>query len=320
MVLIFGMTACSGPMSIMDPAGPGASRVARLWWLIFWISIIVMLVVLVLLVYSLRTRRKTGANSEGNPEDVPAWGIRFVAISGFVIPVIVLIVVLGISLFDLAALGKDQNSQLRIEVTGHMWWWEARYPNGVVTANEIHIPVGEPVEFSLETADVIHSFWIPSLFPKKDMIPGRANTLTMEASKPGRYQGICSEFCGLQHANMGMYVVADVNFTEWLANQELPALKPSSNTTKSGLEVFLGSTCIGCHTIRGTAADSTIGPDLTHVADRETLFAARVDNTRANLKAIIIDPQGIKPGAAMPPTTLTDADLESLLDYLESLR
>jgi cytochrome c oxidase subunit 2 len=314
------VVACSGPGSLLDPRGPGARRVEGLWWLMFWISVAVLLVVLALLGYSLRKRGHDKADTEtATPGPTPAWGRPFVIISGFAAPAIILIGVLAVSLGDLAALNDLGPSRIRIEVIGHMWWWEARYPDGAVTANEIHIPVGEPVEFQLTSADVIHSFWIPTLHPKRDMIPGRSNVLTMQADEPGRYWGQCAEFCGLQHAGMVVYVIADPDFDLWLENQRRPAIEPSDNAER-GREIFMQSTCVGCHAIRGTAADATIGPDLTHLADREKLFAGDLDNTRENLERLITDPQSVKPGVAMPPTSLQESDLEALLDYLESLR
>jgi cytochrome c oxidase subunit 2 len=314
------IAACSGPGSLLDPRGPGARRVEGLWWLMFWISVAVLLVVLALLGYSLR-RRISGPADTGmdTSEETPVWGRPFVIISGFVAPAIILIGVLAVSLGDLAALNDLGPSRVRIEVTGHMWWWEARYPDGAVTANEIHIPVGEPVEFQLTSADVIHSFWIPVLHPKRDMIPGRSNLLTLQADEPGRYWGQCAEFCGLQHAGMVVYIIADPDFDQWLENQQRPAIEPLDNAER-GRDVFMQSTCVGCHTIRGTTADATIGPDLTHLADREKLFAGDLNNTRESLERLITDPQSVKPGVAMPPTSLEESDLEALLDYLESLR
>lgn len=316
-VLAVVATACQGPTSILDPSGSGARIVVGLWWLLLWVSIGVVGVVVVMLVYSLR--RRQAEESPDLPQDVPAWGDRFVVWSGFVIPTVILVWVFGVSLGDLneiADIGGD--ARLSVEVEGRMWWWEARYPNGAVTANEIHIPVGEPVELVLTTGDVIHSFWVPSLHPKKDMIPGRENTLTLVADEPGRYRGVCAEFCGLQHANMALFVVADPDFDSWVEDQAAEAPAPSGSAVQ-GRDVFLESTCIACHTIRGTPAQATRGPDLTHLASRETLFADRVDNMRANLSRIITDPQSVKPGVAMPPTALDGNDLDDLLDYLESL-
>jgi cytochrome c oxidase subunit 2 len=291
-------------------AGPGARTVLSLWWLMFWIAAAVVVIVIALLVYSLRRRAEND-----KPGSVPRWGGDFVVTVGFAIPAVILLVVYLVSLGSLRSLADTGETQLTVDVVGHMWWWEADYPDGATTANEIHIPVGEPVELVLTTADVIHSFWIPALHPKKDMIPGQENTLTIEADEPGRYRGSCAEFCGLQHANMGVFVVADPEFDSWLAGQADSAV----DTETEGRDVFLGSTCVGCHTIRGTTADARVGPDLTHVASRDTLFAGRVNNTREGLMAIITDPQSVKPGVAMPPTDLSASELDSLVDYLESL-
>lgn len=297
---------------MLDTSGPGARRVEGLWWLLFWISVVVVVAVVVLMGVSLRRRPPQSPSEEPTP--VPSWGNRFVVWSGFVIPSAILMVVLAISLVDLAALGRTDPPVTEIEVVGHMWWWEARYEGGAVTANEIHIPVGVPVQLSLSSADVIHSLWIPALHPKRDMIPGRVTTITLQADDPGRHRGMCAEFCGLQHANMGLYVVADSDFDQWLADQQQPAAAGGR-----GEEVFLSSTCAGCHSVRGTAAEADVGPDLTHLAARQTIFAARLDNTRENLARVITDPQSVKPGAAMPPTSLDATDLAALLDYLEGL-
>jgi cytochrome c oxidase subunit 2 len=312
------VSSCSGPGSLLDPRGPGARKVESLWWLLFWISAVVLLVVLGLLGYSLRKRARKGSD-DTLPGPVPRWGRPFVIVSGFAVPAVILIVVLAVSLGVLAAVDDYSPTRAQVEVTGHMWWWEARYPNGAVTANEIHIPVGEPVEFQLTSADVIHSFWIPRLQPKRDMIPGRTNLLTMQADEPGRYWGQCAEFCGMQHAGMVVYVVADPEYEQWLKHEADPAAEPTGRAER-GREVFLESTCIGCHTIRGTAAEATVGPDLTHVAGRKKLFAGVLDNTRDNLAQLITDPQTIKPGVVMPPTSLQQSDLDALLDYLQSLR
>jgi cytochrome c oxidase subunit 2 len=318
-LVALSVSSCSGPGSLLDPRGPGARKVEGLWWLLFWVSAVVLLTVLGLLGYSLRRRARKDSDETNPPGSVPKWGRPFVIVSGFAVPAVILIVVLAVSLGVLAAVGDFGPTRTQVEVTGHMWWWEARYPNGAVTANEIHIPVGEPVEFELTSADVIHSFWIPRLQPKRDMIPGRTNLLTMQADEPGRYWGQCAEFCGMQHAGMVVYVVADPEYEQWLTHEAGPAAEPTGPAER-GREVFLESTCIGCHTIRGTSAEAGIGPDLTHVASRKKLFAGVLDNTRENLAQLITDPQSVKPGVVMPPTSLQQSDLDALLDYLESLR
>jgi cytochrome c oxidase subunit II len=246
-----------------------------------------------------------------------SWGEPFVAIAGVFIPVLILGGVYLFSLRQMDALaGDSEGSETAIEVVGRDWWWEVRYPNGAVTANEIHIPVGEPVEVELTTADVIHSFWVPRLQVKTDQIPGEVNRTWLEADRPGVYRGQCAEFCGLQHANMVFYVIAEprADYEEWLANEAAPA----ESTGAEGEQIFLESSCAGCHAVRGTDAEANLGPDLTHVAARTTL-AGVMDNTRENLLEFVRNPQDIKPGVTMPPTELSEDELEAVVDYLGGL-
>jgi cytochrome c oxidase subunit 2 len=238
-----------------------------------------------------------------------------------ILPALILISVFVVSLADMRSLSRSgEEASLEIEVTGHDWWWEARYPNGAVTANEIHIPVGEPVRLRLETADVIHSFWVPRLQGKTDLISGRVRHMWLQADEPGRYRGQCAEFCGLQHSNMDFFVVADppARFRSWLANAAAPATPPTG-LAADGEETFLSSTCVACHAVRGTPATAEVGPDLTHVAERSTLLAGTIRNTADGLERVIVEPQTLKPGVAMPPTELTAERLRALVAYLEQL-
>ncbi|HLU83462.1 MAG TPA: c-type cytochrome, partial [Trueperaceae bacterium] len=212
---------------------------------------------------------------------------------------------------------------LTIEVIGHQWWWEVRYPeSGVVTANEVVIPVGETVRLELSSVDVIHSFWVPVLNGKMDLIPGQTTSLPLEASLAGEYFGFCAEFCGVQHARMNLLVVAQErsDFDAWLATQQLAAPPPNDATTLAGQQVFLGSACVYCHTVRGTNASGKLGPDLTHLASRRLLGAGALPNTRGNLAGWIVNSQTTKPGNRMPPMYLGGSELQSLLAYLETLR
>lgn len=285
----------------------------------FWIALAVFLIVLIFLAIAvIRARRK-----DAEPATDASWGEPFVVIAGVVLPSLILAFVFVISLRDMRALSApSEDARLEIEVVGHDWWWEVRYPGSdAVTANEIHIPTGEPVRLELTAADVIHSFWVPQLQAKTDMIPGKVNYTWIEADAPGRYRGQCAEFCGLQHANMIVYVVAQppAEFDEWLANEAQSASPPTDDAAAAGENVFMNTTCVGCHAIRGTAAVSQIGPDLTHLAQRETIAAGVLANTRANLARFVTEPHDVKPGVAMPPTALTPEELEALLDYLEQL-
>ena len=308
------MAACSDDApSVLEPAGPGARRIEGLWWLMFWISLVVFVVVVALLIVALLRRTKEAAVDRSEVR----WGEPFIIVAGVVIPAIVLSSVYVIALNDmneLAAHGDDAGTT--IEVIGHDWWWEVVYANGAVTANEIHIPAGEPVRVELSTDDVIHSFWVPELQVKIDMNPGETNDLWLEADEPGRYRGQCAEYCGLQHAKMIFYVVAEprAEFDQWLANEAEPAAADDL-----GQQVFLNSTCVGCHAIRGTDATAEVGPDLTHLAARETIASGVLPNTRSSLARWITDPQSVKPGATMPPTELAGDELEALLDYLSGL-
>jgi cytochrome c oxidase subunit 2 len=254
---------------------------------------------------------------------------RNVVISAVTITVIILFVFLIASY----SAGRSMTAELEhknglnIELTGHQWWWEVRYDdvdasNIFTTANEIHIPVGVPVTFSLKAADVIHSFWVPNLAGKKDLIPGKSNTIWLQADKPGVYRGQCAEYCGLQHARMALWIVAEPQeqFNAWRQNQTQTSTTPASDSQKRGQQVFLTSTCVMCHAINGTPAGSNIGPNLTHVASRNMIAAATLVNTREHLAQWIKDSQQYKPGNKMPQNNLSDADLQSLVDYLQSLK
>jgi cytochrome c oxidase subunit II len=310
-------TSCSGGSpSVLDPAGAQASRIDGLWWLMLWISAAVALAVFGLMVAAIVRRRRRGLEID---HAEPRWGDPFVVVAGVVLPVLILTGVFVASVRDLNAI-QGGDPRLTVDVIGHVWWWEGRYPGGAVVANELHIPVGQTVAFRLTTADVIHSFWVPQLAQKLDMIPGRANTLLVRADEPGTYRGQCAEFCGLQHAHMALSVVAEppAEFAAWLRRQAEPAATPEGRSA-AGLQVFLGSSCAGCHTIRGTEAAGTLGPDLTHIASRETIAARTLTNTHENLRAWIADPQAFKPGAVMPPTELSSEELRSIVQYLEGL-
>jgi cytochrome c oxidase subunit II len=216
---------------------------------------------------------------------------------------------------------------LQIRVTGHQWWWSIEYRDSIPidwvnTANEIHLPVGRPAVFELSTQDVNHSFWLPGLGPKRDLIAGQETSIWYRADSAGIYRGQCAEFCGYQHAKMALTLVAEPpdSFAAWLTRQRQAASPPTDSMARRGLEVFLGSTCVTCHTITGTPAGGRVGPDLTHLASRRTIAAGTLPNTRGNLAGWILDPQRVKPGAKMPPTRLEPADLQALLTYLETLR
>jgi cytochrome c oxidase subunit II len=247
-----------------------------------------------------------------------------VLLGGVVVPLLVLGVLWAITLAGMSALSQpDRAAALRVEVIGHQWWWEVRYPQeGVVTANDIHIPAGRPVQVELTTDDVIHSFWVPQLTGKTDLVSGRINKMRIQADRPGVYRGQCAEYCGLQHANMIFYVVADrpAQFQDWLNVERQDATTPTDPLAQQGERVFLSSACAGCHTVRGTEASGQVGPDLTHFGSRVSIGAGTLTKSPENLLAWISDSQVFKPGNLMPPIPLSPDELETIVAYLEGLR
>jgi cytochrome c oxidase subunit 2 len=220
---------------------------------------------------------------------------------------------------------KLDDSALRVTVVGHQFWWEYRYPGlGVVTANELHVPATglspPPTVLQLYSADVVHSFWVPRLAGKTDLIPNYPNTIWIDPREPGVYLGQCAQYCGVQHAKMLLRVNVDApeDFARWVAEQRRPAVQDPA--VARGREVFERTACMSCHAVAGTAATGRFGPDLTHLASRATLGAGIVPNTRANLRAWIKDPEAMKPGVLMPPMGLDDAELDAVTDYLMTLR
>jgi heme/copper-type cytochrome/quinol oxidase subunit 2 len=305
-----------GAPSVLDPAGPGAARVADLWWLLFWISVAVFAEVMALLTWALVFRRKPGVRvRHGEP-------LRFVAVAGAGLPLVILVTVYAVGLRDLAALGDGPGPQApTIEVIGHKWWWEVRVP-GIdgATANELHIPVGEKVLLRLRTADVLHSFWVPQLMPKLDLIAGEVRETWLYAERPGNYRGQCAEYCGTQHAHMAFLVVAEPrrDFDAWLARLDEPARQPQTEAQRRGQQAFQRGTCAGCHAIRGTA-DGRIGPDLSDIGSRWSIGAGAVPNDAGHLGGWIANSQTVKPGNYMPPQPVPADELPDLIAYLRSL-
>ncbi len=326
------VSSCGGIQNSINPAGPQADNISRVWWVMFIVSSVVFVLVMIAVLLALRKR-----TNEPQPASTPILDPppeeerrrRNVVISAVTLTVIILFVFLIVSFSAGRSMTADlaNKNGLTIEVTGYQWWWEVRYmdvdaSNIFTTANEIHIPVGVPVMFTLRANDVIHSFWVPNLAGKKDLIPGKINTIWLQADKPGVYRGQCAEYCGLQHARMALWVVAEPQeqFNAWRQNQTQTAVAPSSDSQRRGQQVFLSSTCVMCHAINGTPAASNIGPNLTHIGSRNTIAAATLANTRDHLNQWIRDSQTIKPGNRMPPNNLAENDMQALLDYLQSLK
>lgn len=316
-VTAWRFAAVGDPPSVLDTRGPAAEAIATAWWILLVLGVGAFLVAMgFLTVASLRTARRTQP------------GARFIVGWGVVFPAVLFTMLLGLHLWSGGMTYRPGNQPaVAVEIVGAQFWWEMTYEDDdgeVVTANELVVPAGQPVELRLRSADVIHSFWVPALQGKMDMIPGRTNVFWLEADEPGMFHGYCAEFCGIQHARMQITVVAleAEAFQDWLAEQREDAAPPASTLARQGMEVFAEVGCASCHGVRGQHPDPPrrIAPDLTHMASRRTLAAGTIPNDRENLRRWIVAPQEIKPGNRMPATTIDADRLEALLAYLEGLR
>lgn len=313
------VTGCGAAPAIFDAAGQAAREINQLWWLLFGLGTAVYIAVMGYLLLALYRRRPL-------TEGAPGWGgnTRTVIWGGIVLPALILLIVYGFTVRTLWSLSvRAADAEVTIEVIGHQWWWEVHYPEqSIITANEITIPVGQPVRINLTSADVIHSFWVPELHGKLDLIPGRTNTFWLEADHAGAYWGLCAEFCGTQHAKMHFLVVAvaPADFDVWLANQQAPPPAPTTELAQQGQQLFMERACAQCHAIAGTPANGRLGPDLTRLASRRTLAAGVLDNTVGNLGGWLIDPQHLKSGNLMPASLLTADELQAMLAYLQTLK
>ena len=312
--------------SALQAAGPHSALIRdALWRPMYAVAVTTFVLVVAALLWAVVRRRGGGSAPDDSPR---AARLRLVlGVATLATTVVLFVILVMSSRAGRAITATPGHGALQIRVTGHQWWWEVQYRDSlaqhwVTTANEIHIPVGQRVVVELVSTDVIHSFWPPSLSGKRDMIPGRENSLWLQADSAGEYRGQCAEFCGHQHAKMAFLVVAEspASFAQWLTQERDTAATPTDSLAKRGLEVFLGASCPMCHSIAGTPSGSRAGPDLTHLAGRRTLAAGTLPNTRGNLAGWILDPQAFKPGAKMPSNALSSADLHALLAYLETLR
>jgi cytochrome c oxidase subunit II len=311
--LVLALAGCGGNQNTLDPAGHPERSISNLFWVMFGAAIVGFGLIVFLLF--LGWARRDRPDLPGGRGERTATHI--VLGFGVALPVVLLSALfIWSDLFVMrsTAAPATGSTPVTIHVVGHQWWWEARYDGSTaVTANEIHIPVNTRVGVVLTTADVIHSFWVPELNRKVDMIPGSENRLLLIADHPGVYRGQCAEFCGLQHANMSVEVVAQPKaaFDAWLAHNAQPATHGNA---------LFAANCSGCHEVRGTSAHADVGPDLTHFATRRSIAAVTIDNTRQNLREWLRDPQHVKPGNHMPNLELSDADWVALQRYVESLR
>ena len=315
------VAGCSGPQSALDPAGRGAERIAALFWGMTVGAAVIWLALIGLAVYTIRIQHE--AHSRRAADLLIIGG-------GAVLPTVVLT---GLLAYGLAALpelvGPVPAGTLQIAVAGEQWWWRVRYLTAggssvaVELANEVRLPVGKPVEFHLESPDVIHSFWVPALGGKIDMIPGRTNRLVLEPTRTGVFRGACAEYCGTSHALMSLYVVVlePADFAAWLAAQQAPAQPPVLPLAERGQELFLANGCNACHTVRGTPADGVVGPDLTHVGSRLSLGAGILPNDPEAFRRWIAHTGNVKPEVLMPAFgMLPPEDVEALAAYLDGLQ
>lgn len=312
-----------GKQSIVSTKSPDAHDIALLWWWMLAASVIVFAGALVLLALAILRRGSSGLPLFGEREDITE---RMVLMFGIAIPAVALVALFAVA--DVYLVGrtgppKPSSTAMTIDVIGHQWWWEVRYPGtNAVTANEIHIPVDTRVNVVVTTADVIHSFWVPALNRKIDMIPGLQNRVLLYSQHTGKFRGQCSQYCGLQHAHMSMWVFVQTPaaYQAWLANMAAPAATPTTPEAKAGERQFVADGCASCHQIRGIGATATVGPDLTHLQTRTSLAALTIPNTPSSLAAWIRNPQAIKPGDRMPDLGLSNTQVSELVAYLEGLK
>jgi cytochrome c oxidase subunit 2 len=317
------------PTSIFDPVATPAQSAFGLSMLVLSVTLAIFLLVAGLLLYVLIRFRNRPTDSQREPPQI--YGSNQIELSWTVIPILI-VVMLFLSttrvILETEAAPKPSGA-LDVTVIGHQFWWEYRYPKlGVVTANELHIPVSDPAKptptyLGMSSADTDHSFWVPRLAGKMDLIPNRRNTMWIDPQQPGLYLGQCAQYCGTQHAKMllRVYAQSPEDFAAWIKQQQKPADQDLAGNPAAaeGQAVFVHSACINCHTVAGTVATGRFGPDLTHLASRDTIAAGPVQNTPENLRQWIADPNSMKPGVLMPSMHLNDHDLDTITAYLTTL-
>jgi cytochrome c oxidase subunit 2 len=324
------LAACHGSQNVLDPAGPSNRSINHLFWAMLIVASLVWLAV-VIAAFAATLRRRRGTREDLEPiVTAPNDEHRrhTSVVTGLVAGTVLILLLFLIYDFTLGrALAERPARTLTIELIGHQWWWEVQYQDPdpskiLVDANELHIPAGEPVQVKLTSRDVIHSFWVPNIIGKRDLIPGYTSSLFLNADKPGVYRAQCAEFCGAEHAKMALTVVVHprADFAAWLAEARAPAAEPNDSSAKEGEKVFLAGPCSSCHAIAGLPAYGTVGPNLTHLASRRTIGAGTLPNSRGNLGGWVVDPQSIKPGVRMPSNEIAAKDLRNLIDYLETLK
>jgi cytochrome c oxidase subunit II len=321
MTMAYLLLTATRVQSSLDSSGKYASSIESLWWVFFWISTVVYILVIAAMLMAILRRRRTA----GEIADETRAKRAVTVASGATIAI--LFGLLIASIWTGRGIAEVPKNTPIIVLTGKQWWWQIEYDDvdkskRFTTANEMYVPVGQPVLVRLRSSDVIHSFWIPNLQGKRDLLPGREGGIVIEADHPGVYRGQCAEFCGLQHAKMSFWVnaVHPDEYARWLEAQRQSSKIPSTDEQRKGQEVFTSSGCPLCHTVSGTDASGKTGPDLTHFASRRSIAAGTLPNRRGFLAGWISDPQHIKPGSYMPPMPVQAGEMEPLLAYMESLR
>jgi cytochrome c oxidase subunit 2 len=312
-------------MSYLRTFGPAGDPATSLGHGLGIVSIVVMVVITVLLLAAIYRRRAPAASPRELTVSRDEGGVSWIYV-GVAISTVVLVACMVWTLITVAAVAMPaQAADLTLEVTASQWWWNVRYGHRDAAhvfdvANEIHIPVGKPVRLELSSADVIHSFWVPQLVGKTDVIPGQTNVMWLQADRPGTYRGQCGEYCGAQHAHMALYVVADPpeQYRAWVERQLADATPPAAERVRAGAQTFIAY-CGACHRVRGTEAGGILGPDLTHLMSRQTIAAGLLPNSPGNLAAWISNAQALKPGSRMPTLALSGTDLAAVIGYLGTL-
>jgi cytochrome c oxidase subunit II len=317
------LTGCGGNQSALDVHGASAVHLKHLIVGIVAVCSAIWMIVMIVLIWALS--RSKADWPRPNPEGERRLTTAVTAAVGMTV-----IIITGLTIASFTttrALSEAKPGDLTIRINGQQWWWQITYidpdpARSFDTANEIHVPVGRNVRLQLEAGDVIHSFWVPSLAGKQDLIPGRVNELTIRADRAGVYRGQCAEFCGLQHSHMAVLVIAEsaADYEDWMSAQRQQAAASSNQEAEAGKAVFMSKPCASCHTVRGTDASGTTGPDLTHVGSRQMIAAGLFDTTRGSLAAWIADPQTLKPGNNMPTVALSSDELRQVSAYMASLK
>ncbi len=321
----------AGQPDLLDPKGPASHGIAVVWWILFGLALFVFVAVVGLAVVGVVRGRDARPADEGGTEDLSLRNVarplgtsddRFIATGGVAIPLVILLATGVVTIVATRQIWGSPHADVHLRVEAVQWYWAVHEPDGITTANEIVVPVGQSVEIALTSRDVIHSFWVPQLAAKVDVIPGQTNVVRFTASVAGTFRGMCAEFCGIQHANMNFFVEAKTPaaYRAWLAQHRRPPAQPTTALTRAGRADFEADSCAGCHTVAGTTARGTAGPDLTDLGSRSTLGAGVVTNDPANLAAWIRDPGAVKPGVHMPPSELPAGQVDAIVAYLEAQR